>query len=142
MKEVILTGRVAVGLDHGPCTPRGRDIQGISVWVDVGAGRAVRGVLVDREEPSIKPLVINDQQLSFHISDELSGIKSYNGYINDQWVLFEYDPKNDRLTYHIDTERLKQAKSYELELYVSDPLNNIATYHDTLTINRSQKEKR
>jgi len=99
-------------------------------------------VLVDREEPSIKPLVINDQQLSFHISDELSGIKSYNGYINDQWVLFEYDPKNDRLTYHIDTERLKQAKSYELELYVSDPLNNIATYHDTLTINRSPKEKR
>jgi len=93
-------------------------------------------VLVDREEPSISPLVLNDQQLSFHISDELSGIQSYNGYINGEWVLFEYDPKNDRLTYHIDPERLEEAESYELELYVSDPLNNIATYHDTLTINR------
>jgi hypothetical protein len=99
-------------------------------------------VLVDRQEPSIKPLVINDQKISFQISDELSGIKSYNGYINGQWVLFEYDPKNERITYQIDQERIKQADSYELELYVSDPLNNIATYHDTLTMNRGLKEKR
>jgi len=99
-------------------------------------------VLVDREEPSIKPLVMNDQQISFHISDELSGIKSYNGYINGQWVLFEYDPKNDRLTYQIDSDRLEQADSYELELYVSDPLNNIATYHDTLTIEGARERKK
>jgi hypothetical protein len=99
-------------------------------------------VLVDREEPSVKPLLVNNQQISFHVRDELSGIQSYNGYINGQWVLFEYDPKNDRLTYHINHERLEQADSYELELYVSDPLNNIATYHDTLMIKKPREEKK
>ena len=36
------------------------------------------------------------------ISDDFSGIKSYNGYINDKWVLFEYESKLKRLTHVFD----------------------------------------
>ena len=33
--------------------------------------------------------------MKFRIYDELSGIKSYEGRINNNWILFEYDNKND-----------------------------------------------
>lgn len=91
-------------------------------------------VMVDRTPPVIKPLVVNNKIISLTVKDDLAGIERYNGYINGEWVLFEYDPKNNRLTYRMDHERLKEADHYELELYVSDPLNNIATYQDTLAI--------
>jgi len=92
-------------------------------------------VMVDRKPPQIKPFIINNQKISFKIEDELSGISSYNGYINGEWVLFEYDPKNDLLVYRINRERLPKASRYELELYVSDALNNVATYYDVIQLN-------
>jgi len=37
---------------------------------------------------------ISDKKLlQLSISDGLSGIKSYNGYLNGKWILFEYDNK-------------------------------------------------
>jgi len=89
-------------------------------------------VMVDQQKPHIEPLVINQEKISFKIDDELSGIDRYNGYLNGRWVLFEYDPKNDKLTYHVDHQRLKKADRYNLELYISDAVGNMATYHDTL----------
>jgi hypothetical protein len=90
-------------------------------------------VMIDKESPSIKPFVSNSDKISFKIKDELSGIDSYNGYIDGEWALFEYDAKNDLLTYEIDKKRLSDKKVHKLELYISDELNNIATYHDTFT---------
>ena len=89
-------------------------------------------VMVDKAPPQMKPFVINNRKISFKVKDKLSGISSYNGYINGQWVLFEYDPKKDLLVYYIDHDRLKKAEKYELELYVSDALNNVATYYDVI----------
>jgi hypothetical protein len=37
------------------------------------------------------------QQIDVYMQDDLSGIRSYNCYLNDQWVLFEYDAKRNRL---------------------------------------------
>ncbi len=91
-------------------------------------------VMLDNEKPSITPFVSNGRKISFKIKDELSGIKSYNGYIDGEWALFEYDQKNDLLTYEVDKSRLSEAKSHKLELYITDEMNNIATYHDTFTI--------
>ena len=98
-------------------------------------------VMVDRKPPQIKPFIINKRKISFKIEDELSGINSYNGYINGRWVLFEYDPKNDLLIYRIDPERLPKASSYELELYVSDALNNVATYYDVIQPDEEPSEE-
>ena len=91
-------------------------------------------VMVDNEKPTITPYISNNKKISFKIKDELSGIKRYNGFIDGKWALFEYDPKNDLLTYTIDKNRLSNAKKHKLELYISDELNNIATYHDTFTV--------
>jgi len=95
-------------------------------------------IMVDQKPPTIKPFVINEQKISFKIDDHLSGVDSYNGYINGQWVLFEYDPKNNLLFYRVDTSRLKKSESYNLELYVSDAMNNVATYHETIMMDMYQ----
>lgn len=41
---------------------------------------------------------------SFHISDHLSGVGRYNVWLNNSWVLAEYDTKTDLLTYYFDEE--------------------------------------
>ena len=43
----------------------------------------------------LKRIKFNSDQMKFRIYDELSGIKSYEGRINNDWILFEYDNKND-----------------------------------------------
>ena len=69
--------------------------------------------------------------LRFIIRDELSGIDSYEGYIDNKWALFEYDPKNDLLLYSFDKERLSEGADHKLELYVSDEKGNVNLYQAT-----------
>ena len=51
------------------------------------------------------------------------------GYIDNEWVLFEYDAKNDLVCYSFDPDRLTSGKSHELELYIIDNKENIAYYY-------------
>lgn len=44
-----------------------------------------------------KPLKSNRSTVEVKISDNLSGISTYNAYIDDKWVLAEYDGKSGRL---------------------------------------------
>ncbi len=92
-------------------------------------------VVADTIPPEINPLTPVDNQdlsgkhyLKFRISDDLSGIRSYNGFIDDQWVLFEYDPKNELLVYRFDGDRLTNNKHHELVLTVIDNKKNISVY--------------
>jgi len=90
---------------------------------------------VDTIPPTITPLniknkktLINHLRVSFKISDKLSGIKSYTGIIDNQWVLFEYDLKKQRITYTFDPKRMTFGKRHNIRLTVSDYKDNIATY--------------
>ncbi len=92
-------------------------------------------ILIDTLAPVIKPLAFKASQkygaddiLTFEITDDLSGLKSYNGYIDNEWALFEYDMKSDRLTYTIDRDRLTAGKKHALEIVVVDERNNISVY--------------
>jgi hypothetical protein len=92
-------------------------------------------VAVDTLPPSIKPLSIRGQntltesaRIRFRIDDDLSGIKNYRGTIDNQWVLFEYDAKNNLIVYTFDSERLEFNKNHHLKLVVSDQKNNMAVY--------------
>ena len=58
---------------------------------------------------------------------------TYNGYVDKQWVLFEYDAKNNKLSYVIDMERLVSGKKHKLELYVSDERKNISIFRSGFT---------
>lgn len=46
----------------------------------------------------------NAKSFSFIIRDNMSGIASYKLFINETWVLAEYDAKNNLLTYFVDAE--------------------------------------
>jgi hypothetical protein len=93
-------------------------------------------VAVDTTPPRIIPLSIKDNALieanriRFKISDNLSGIDQYNGYIDNEWVLFEYDAKSATIVYHFD-EKLTRGKRHTFKLEVSDTKQNIATYEAT-----------
>ena len=52
-------------------------------------------ILEDNEPPVINVITINQNEIKIRIKDFQSGISNYEGKINDQWILFEYDNKND-----------------------------------------------
>lgn len=82
--------------------------------------------LRDSLAPSIKPITLNSESLRFIIKDELSGIKSYNAYLNDEWVLLHYDYKR-RLLW---SEKFDKTIPFNGELIVKieDRVGNINTY--------------
>jgi hypothetical protein len=68
------------------------------------------------------------QTITFHIDDSFSGIRKYTATIDKRWALFEYDPKNDRISYAIDPEKLSKNESHTLEITVTDSRNNVTTF--------------
>lgn len=71
------------------------------------------------------------------ISDDFSGIKTYNGYLNGKWVLFEYESKLKRLT-HVFNDNLLLEGANILKVVVTDNVGN-STIFET-QFNRSQKK--
>jgi hypothetical protein len=39
--------------------------------------------------------MVDQKTIQLSIADTLSGIKSYTGYLNGKWILFEYDNKTE-----------------------------------------------
>ena len=64
------------------------------------------------------------KEFRIRITDELSGIKSYNTLIDDIWALFEYDQKNSVLIYKFDPKRIAKDADHSLELEVTDNRDN------------------
>jgi hypothetical protein len=80
---------------------------------------------------------LNDKKfIQFSISDELSGIKSYNGYLNGKWILFEYDNKTKKITHNF-SDGIAAEGANELKIIVVDNLGN-STIFETRFF-RSQK---
>jgi len=97
----------------------------------------VFAVAVDTVPPVITPLNITrgmdmtgQPSVKFKVVDDMSGIKTYDGYIDNEWVLFEYDAKNDLVFYSFDKDRLRNKTDHELELYIIDNKDNLS-YFDT-----------
>ena len=96
-------------------------------------------VTIDTVSPVINPVKYNirnnnynDQdQIQFIIKDDLSGIFTYNGFIDDKWALFEYEPKDNLLYYEFDSQRMKFNMMHTLFLQVTDKKGNLATYNCT-----------
>ncbi|OUW76441.1 MAG: hypothetical protein CBD72_04025 [Flavobacteriaceae bacterium TMED212] len=72
----------------------------------------------------------NFKVLKVKISDDFSGIKSYNGSINGEWVLFEYEPKKRLLTYDFSDKTFELSK-HDLRLKVEDNVGNKTVYETT-----------
>ncbi len=84
----------------------------------------------DTIPPKINPIQLKNNKLKFRISDNLSGIKSFNAYVNGQWILLHYDYKTRLLV----SERLDKTKPLkgELKVEIEDFLGNVGIYKTTL----------
>lgn len=85
-------------------------------------------VMIDTIPPKLSAFNIipnrnmaNYKQIAFTIGDNLSGIKSYNGYIDGKWVIMEYEAKKARIFYNIDN--LPKGK-HEIKVIVEDGVGN------------------
>jgi len=90
---------------------------------------------VDTVAPKIVSLNVADKKtvkdsntLRFKITDNLSGIESFRGTIDGKWVLFEYDLKNNLISYTYDKGRFQFGKNHVLNLQVTDYKGNTSTY--------------
>jgi hypothetical protein len=95
-------------------------------------------VAVDTLSPIIRPLNLQHGAdltqlpgIRFHVDDDLSGIKTYNGYLDGEWILFEYDPKNNLLLHEFDDRVPILRKNRDLELHIEDAKGNMSIYSIT-----------
>jgi hypothetical protein len=93
-------------------------------------------VASDTGNPKITALnTTNLQQrpyLKFRIFDGLSGIATYNGYIDDEWVLFEYDAKTNAISCNLNKTQTQRNKNHQFKLVVTDNCGNSAIYEKTI----------
>ena len=94
-------------------------------------------IVKDTISPIIKPInfksegVISDNwSLRVEIDDLETGINKYDMYVNNEWVLADYDAKNKLLMYQID-DHIKKGHN-TLEVIVTDMLGNKSVYSTTL----------
>ena len=71
-----------------------------------------------------------NNSISFKIKDDLSGIKEYHLYINNEWTITEYDAKTEQLTCYFN-KQIPTGK-IALTLEVTDKVNNKNTFKTKL----------
>ena len=74
-----------------------------------------------KDGQSVKEL----KSLRFKITDDMTGIETYDIYLDDVWVLGKYDAKNALLYYEID-EKMK-AGTNNVKVVVTDAVGNSKT---------------
>ena len=74
-----------------------------------------------KDGQSVKQL----KSLRFKISDDMTGIETYDIYLDDVWVLGQYDAKNALLYYEFD-EKIKKGTN-QVKVVVTDEVGNTKT---------------
>ncbi|MDP4292082.1 MAG: M23 family metallopeptidase [Bacteroidota bacterium] len=94
------------------------------------------GVAVDTVPPVIIPLTsfskktyLENGVIQFRISDNLSGIKTFHGYLNGKWVLMSLDGKSGKLTLDLEGITLQPANTLRIEL--EDHVGNKTIFEKT-----------
>ncbi len=89
-------------------------------------------IKVDSVAPTVKASNFKDGQsvkalksLRFKISDDMTGIETYDIYLDDVWVLGQYDAKNNLLYYEFD-EKMKKGTN-NVKVVVTDGVGNKKT---------------
>ncbi|MGN7515499.1 MAG: M23 family metallopeptidase [Allomuricauda sp.] len=88
----------------------------------------------DSVAPEVRPKNFKEKQwlsnysyLSLTISDDLSGIDSYSATLNGKWILMEYEPKTNTITYNFD-DNITNDTECELKVTVTDNVGNSTTF--------------
>jgi hypothetical protein len=83
-------------------------------------------ILQDDVPPTIRVRKINSSEISFNVSDNLSGIKNITCFVDNRWVMMEYEPKLSLIW----SEKLNASEPMkgQLQLTVEDNQGNITVY--------------
>jgi hypothetical protein len=88
------------------------------------------GFAIDSIGPLIEPKnftsgqnLNNFRYMTFTLKDKVTSVKRYNGYIDDQWVLFEYEPKNQTLRCDLN-DLVLLAGRHSILIEAEDAVNN------------------
>lgn len=91
----------------------------------------VFSIEIDTTIPKITPINISPQKnmqkesnIRFSIADNLSGVKKYDAYIDERWVLFEQSGSTLRYIWDIP----KTGATHTIRLEVTDERKNMAVY--------------
>ncbi|MDF0706370.1 M23 family metallopeptidase [Flagellimonas okinawensis] len=91
----------------------------------------------DTVAPEIKPKNFREKQwlsnynfLSLKITDDLSGIDTYTATLNGKWILMEYEPKTNTITYNFE-DNVTNETECELKVVVTDNVGNSTTFTST-----------
>ncbi|GET45778.1 M23 family metallopeptidase [Capnocytophaga felis] len=88
-------------------------------------------LMKDTIAPTLRPLnfknnaTVTASALKVEIKDDLSGIESYSATLNGQWILFEYEPKTQTLTFDFSDIDTKKTDTYKLEMTAKDGVGNV-----------------
>lgn len=89
-------------------------------------------VACDTEAPAVRPLnfaegkKVKESQLRMRISDNLSGIRDYRCFINDEWVLAEFDGKSSTLTVSLNKpQKITGGRPIRLRVTLTDCCGNV-----------------
>lgn len=69
----------------------------------------------------------NEKQISFMVSDDLSGIATIEGSINGKWILLDYDHKTKKIIHQFSDGVVVSGKN-EVEIRVTDRMDNVAVF--------------
>ena len=97
----------------------------------------------DTIAPIVKPInfsegkwLSTEASLQIEIDDRGSGIDTYNAYLNDTWILMEYDYKTKRLVHDFSDGKVQEGRN-NLKVIVTDNVGNSTTFETHFF--RSQK---
>ena len=89
-------------------------------------------VMVDSVKPSIQPVAperwSSRGTVVLKVTDSGSGLKSYRGEIDGKFVLFELDGKTARITYRLESNRVKKGSKHTLKVRATDMCGNEQAY--------------
>lgn len=94
-------------------------------------------VAADTVPPVITPMEpsnwVNQRRIRIRLRDNMSGIASFRGEINGQFVLFTHDSKSTVYTYRFDDARLTKGGKQEFVFTAVDGAGNTSEYTYTFT---------
>jgi len=78
--------------------------------------------------------LIKQANISVFIADNLSGIDTFNAYLNGNWILMEYDYKTKKLIHRLEDNKYAEGRN-DLKIIVSDAMQNSTTFESYFFMN-------
>ena len=92
----------------------------------------------DTVKPDIRPInfkqnsnISNKSSIRLRLKDDISGIKSYNAFLNGKWALFEYEPKLNLIFHNISDKIINEGENILIINY-QDGVGNKGVYKATI----------